>query len=99
MTASSPFKPCNSIGCESLIPRALLMCPTHWRRVPSALQAEVHSALSAWKNKGGSLRPYLIATKKAILAVAAHLGPECENGPAATKIREELERLEGLPPL
>jgi hypothetical protein len=47
----------------------MLMCRRHWGMVPPKLQAEVYATCDAMLNDG-PMRPYVLATKRAELAVA-----------------------------
>jgi hypothetical protein len=61
---------CFAVGCAAMKPSWALMCPRHWRMVPSHLQAEVYSSHAAWKKDDSLLLPYLIHRGHAQLAVA-----------------------------
>lgn len=64
---------CHAVGCNTVVPPKLLMCPRHWRLVPGALQAAV------WKTyaPGQEIRKdptdaYIHAAKAAIAFVYKH---------------------------
>ena len=59
-------KPCFIPYCTTRIARHLLMCPFHWNRVPTKLQEQVWLTYRAINE---NLRAYVLATKKAALAV------------------------------
>jgi hypothetical protein len=61
---------CFAVGCSAVKPSWALMCPRHWRMVPSREQADVYAAHAAWKKDGSLLVPYLIVRGQAQLAVA-----------------------------
>lgn len=39
---------CSVAGCGTEIPRAMLMCHSHWRMVPAALRRRVLDAYDRW---------------------------------------------------
>lgn len=60
---------CPVTGCDRDLPRHLLMCPRHWREVPSNLQREVNRT---WKNAesgAGGVQSYMDARQKAVDSV------------------------------
>lgn len=69
------FKTCFALDCDTTISRAYLMCKPHWDLVPPGIQSEVYRGFHTWCATG-ALRPYMLATLQARLAVA-----EQENRP------------------
>jgi hypothetical protein len=75
--AAAPVKTlphlCHVPGCNVPVPRRLLMCGPHWRRVPRALQAAVWRQYRAGQEQGGApvTRDYLAAARAACDAVAS----------------------------
>lgn len=61
---------CYAVGCAAMKPTWALMCPHHWRMVPSRLQSDLYAAHAAWKKDGTLLLPYLIIRGQAQAAVA-----------------------------
>ena len=59
---------CPIDGCTAMVADRFLMCRSHWRRVPTALQSEVYDA---WARRGhdGGLQRYRQAREAAIAAV------------------------------
>ena len=51
---------CYADGCDEVIPRNMLMCRPHWRRVPARLRADVLEAY-----RGGSAGEWLDAAEAA----------------------------------
>ena len=88
------FKPCFALDCETTISRAYLMCKPHWSLVPEAIQSEVYRGCHTWR-ANGALRPYMLATLRARLAVA-----EQEKRPDQAArieiIRADIQRREQL---
>lgn len=62
---------CHARGCRSEVPPRLLMCPSHWRKVPKPLQRDVWRTyrLGQEVTKDPSAA-YLAAADAAIHAVA-----------------------------
>ena len=84
------FKKCFAVGCDSCIPRSMLMCRAHWRLVPGHLQADVYATWRCWQ-AGGSGRRYILATLRAQFAIA-----EIENHSDVSKtIAAEIAEIEG----
>ncbi len=69
------FKTCFALDCDVAVERPDLMCEPHWSLVPADLQSKVVLGFAAWR-ASGTLRPYVLATLHACLAVA-----EQENRP------------------
>lgn len=72
---TEPKHYCHAVGCTKEVPRKLLMCIDHWRRVPKKLQQEVWR----WYRRGqeedmNPSQEYLTAAKNAINAVAEKEG-------------------------
>lgn len=66
---------CHAKGCETCVPPRLLMCPMHWRMVPSALQAEVWRFYRRGQEVSKDPSPeYLTAMQAAIDYVALSEG-------------------------
>lgn len=65
--------PCPCTGCAVDLPRHLLMCRPHWRRVPRALAAEVNDAWRAHTRAPDkeSLIRYVAAREAAIRSVGS----------------------------
>ena len=61
---------CFAVGCDAAKPAWALMCPRHWRLVPSRIQGDVYGAHAAWKKDESLLVPYMIARGQAQAAVA-----------------------------
>lgn len=39
---------CHALGCDTPCPPARLMCPKHWRKVPTREQTEVYRSYEGW---------------------------------------------------
>jgi hypothetical protein len=69
------FKRCFAVGCQTIIPRHLLMCRDHWFSVPENIREQVAHAWARFEHGGKeTLRPYVLATLRAQLAVADREG-------------------------
>lgn len=62
-----PLHRCAIPNCQVPIPSRFLMCMTHWRQVPRALQRMV-----LHEHRRGFGRAYFEAMKAAVSAVQAH---------------------------
>lgn len=65
---------CQAEGCSRPIPRRMLMCMMHWRRVPRAIQLRVIAAYQLGQCFG-KVRPtaaWFEAAREAIAAVRSH---------------------------
>lgn len=70
---------CPVTGCPAApLPRAILMCPPHWRMVPKKLQRAVYAAYAGGRGLGTTVLHR--AQDDAVAAVLAHLHPETTNG-------------------
>jgi hypothetical protein len=58
---------CAATGCRVFVSWRLLMCPRHWRQVPTRLQTRVYRA---W-NDGETTDDYPVAVAAAVAAVAS----------------------------
>lgn len=66
---------CHAMGCDKVIPRRLLMCPQHWRKVPYLLRNKVWDAYVSGQEVRGDPSPeYLETAREAIDAVARKEG-------------------------
>ena len=85
-------KRCGALGCSEVIPRHLLMCGKHWNLVPADIQQQVYSTHREMSN-GFSVRPWLLASSRAQLAVG-----EAEQLEAAILdgMREVVQKLEAV---
>jgi hypothetical protein len=86
----SPTKRCAALGCGTGISTRMLMCITHWRMVPRKIQDEVYSTCAAMLDDG-PMRPYVLATQRAVLAVALRTSAQVS---AVDAIKAEIARLE-----
>jgi hypothetical protein len=68
-------KRCYAVACQQIIPRHLLMCASHWAMVPQDLRAEVYATFRAME-AGDAVRPYVLVTTRAQLAVAQAEGQQ-----------------------
>lgn len=62
---------CHAPGCETVVKRGFLMCPLHWRRVPTELRHDVYHAYDALPhNADGSCqkvsKEYIEVSRRAI---------------------------------
>lgn len=68
---------CHALGCRVAVPPRMLMCLTHWRMVPQALQRQVWATYRRGQEQDKQpSSAYLAAVKAAIAAVATQ-----EDGP------------------
>lgn len=75
VTPTLKQKRCYALGCQIIIPRHLLMCASHWAMVPRDLRASVYATFRAME-AGDAIRPYILATARAQLAVAEAEGQQ-----------------------
>lgn len=73
---------CRANGCKARISPDLLMCPTHWRMVPSGIQSAVWAAYQRGQQIGGSVEPtdaWYAAAAAAVETVARLEGKDADN--------------------
>lgn len=72
---------CNAIQCTAVVSAQYLMCPSHWRQVPKALQDRIYAAYRA--NPGRTQRlssiNYLTACAEAVEHLANKEGHPTRN--------------------
>lgn len=79
----SPLHDCAAKGCHQLVPKHMLMCNTHWRMVPAAVQREVYAAWSSLQKTG------------TMAASDRHHDAVCDAVNAVAKKQEEQTQLRG----
>lgn len=85
----NPRRRCYAARCIAMVWREHLMCPRHWRMVPTKLQREVLAAMRSMMEPGGP-RAYVLVIARAQLAVA-----EAESlNDVAAEIRQRVEQME-----
>lgn len=72
---------CQANGCTWATDRFKLMCPNHWRLLPSAMQGAINTAYRAHPSRAERLKsvPYLEACAQAVEFLAAKEGKLTRN--------------------
>lgn len=70
---------CHAVACERVVPPAMLMCKTHWFKVPLALRNRVWSTYRDGQcDTFDPSSAYCQAAKAAVIAVAEKEGREID---------------------
>jgi hypothetical protein len=84
--------------CGHLVPRARLMCPPHWRLVPTAMQVQVYSSFKRFQQAESStqalarLTEYRQATDAANTVVLAALRGQQQPATPSNPPTPQLDR-------
>lgn len=66
---------CHAMRCSREVAPRFMMCPTHWRKVPRRLQAEVYRAyVPGQEQRKDPSADYLRVAERAIVSVATAEG-------------------------
>ncbi|MGI8333441.1 hypothetical protein ACRYCC_26110 [Actinomadura scrupuli] len=60
---------CAASGCRTRLPARILMCRTHWKRVPTGIQSEVYRHYRRGQTAATASPAYLAALDAAVAAV------------------------------